>query len=50
MKLKLSFAIFWLAFGALAQAQTNESNFDESKVGTYTLPDPLVCADGTRVT
>jgi hypothetical protein len=26
------------------------SNYDESKVGTYTLPDPLVLADGTRVT
>jgi len=25
-------------------------NYDESKVGTYTLPDPLVLANGTRVT
>src|SRR5271156_5583609 len=50
MKLKFTLAIFCLAFSALAQTRTNESNLDESKVGTYTLPDPLVCADGTRVT
>src|SRR4051794_40376933 len=26
------------------------TNYDESKVGTYTLPDPLVMQDGQRVT
>ncbi len=31
-----------LAFG-------QEANYDESKVGTYTLPNPLVCLDGTPV-
>ena len=37
---------FILFTGLSAQA----TNYDESKVGTYTLPDPLVCNDGTRVT
>lgn len=28
----------------------NAANYDESKVRGYTLPDPLVCKDGTKVT
>jgi hypothetical protein len=28
----------------------NAANYDESKVKTFTLPDPLVCKDGTKVT
>ena len=35
-----------LASATLAPA----TNYDESKVGDYTLPDPLVCNDGSRVT
>ena len=27
----------------------NAANYDESKVNPFTLPDPLVCKDGTRV-
>jgi len=50
MKPLITLALCCIAFGALAQVRPNESNLDESKVGTYTLPDPLVCADGARVT
>ena len=28
----------------------NAANYDESKVKPFTLPDPLVCKDGTKVT
>ncbi len=28
----------------------NAANFDEAKVRSFTLPDPLVCKDGTKVT
>jgi len=31
-------------------AAPNETNYDESKVPSFTLPDPLVSADGTKVT
>jgi hypothetical protein len=37
----------WLA--SLHAAEPEDTNYDESKVPAYTLPDPLVCFDGRRV-
>jgi hypothetical protein len=34
---------------AIAQSVPNVQNVDESKVGKYTLPDPLIAANGTRI-
>lgn len=34
---------------AIGGQNPNQANYDESKVGSYTLPDPLVTADGARV-
>ncbi|MGH9842142.1 MAG: hypothetical protein ACREEM_25595 [Blastocatellia bacterium] len=39
-----------LAVSAQAQSAPPEANYEETKVGTYTLPDPLVMRDGSRVT
>ena len=38
--------------GANGRSRTaaNAANYDESKVKSFTLPDPLVCNDGTKVT
>ena len=38
-----------LVFAAAAEAQPPKTNYDESKVPGYTLPDPLVCSNGQRV-
>jgi len=35
---------------AICGQNANQANYDESKVGSYTLPDPLVTSNGTRIT
>ncbi len=50
----LGVGMVWAVWGwmaAVGPAQSAEPvNYDESKVRPYTLPDPLVCRDGTKVT
>jgi len=47
----LALLLLWTAIEpGSAYTQPPGANSDESKVGTYTLPDPLVAADGSSVT
>ncbi len=45
----LGVAAAMFAVALVSAALAEEANYDESKVRSYTLPDPLVCQDGTRV-
>ncbi|MBZ5653062.1 MAG: hypothetical protein LAO18_21570, partial [Acidobacteriia bacterium] len=42
-------AVAALLIALSASAQSPPANYDESKVGTYTLPDPLVFKNGEAV-
>jgi hypothetical protein len=48
-RLLLLFAILLLPAVFAVSQQPFKPNYDETKVPKYTLPDPLTCADGTKV-
>lgn len=47
---KIALGIGLLFFCLNLSAQPQVTNYDESKVPPYTLPDPLLCTDGTQIT
>ncbi len=46
----LGLCLGFLVLDRPAMAQSPVANYDETKVGLYTLPDPLMGSDGKRVT
>ncbi len=52
MSIRLFFTLTLTGFAAFCQTAPSPAltaNYDEAQVGTYTLPDPLLLADGQRV-
>lgn len=47
---KMRLAVIMALLSAANAARSEEANYDESKVPSYNLPDPLVLQDGTKVT
>ena len=47
--LAVGLACAWMQEGAIAQKACDRLNYDESKVGDYTVPDPLLSKDGKRI-
>jgi hypothetical protein len=50
MVIAVGLACAWMFSGAQAQQRCANLNYDESKVGGYTVPDPLLGKDGNRIT
>ena len=50
MTILIFLAVFCAAAAVFGFDAERDENFDESKVIPYTLPDPLICSDGTPVT
>ena len=50
LPLLIGLACAWIEVGAIAKDGCDNLNYDESQVGDYTVPDPLLGKDGKRVT